>query len=111
MVLSMAVTSKLGISRGTAEEDGLVWAEQSTAVSNIEKTQRMRVVILALSCELSPRNLPLVRPSPYPEFPFWLRKQQHSKPISLVRATLRNDFSSEHSRRSDRKSTRLNSSH
>src|ERR1035437_8446138 len=27
-------------------------AEQSSAVSNIEKTQRMRVVILALSCEL-----------------------------------------------------------
>src|SRR5208282_6393334 len=52
MVLSMAVTSKTGISWGTAEEDGLVWAEQSTAVSNIEKTQRMRVVILASSCEL-----------------------------------------------------------
>jgi hypothetical protein len=74
MVLSMAVTSKTGISWGTAEEDGLVWAEQSTAVSNIEKTQRMRVVILASSCELSPRNLPLVRPSRYPEFSFLASK-------------------------------------
>jgi hypothetical protein len=67
MVLSMAVTSKLGISWGRAEEDGLVWAEQSTAVSSIEKTQRMRVGILASSCELSPRNLPIARASPYEE--------------------------------------------
>jgi hypothetical protein len=51
MLLSMAVTSKLGISFGTAEEDGLVWAEQSTAVSNMEKTHRMRVGILTSSCD------------------------------------------------------------
>lgn len=47
----MALTSKTGISRGTPEEagpeeGGLVWAEQSTAVSSNSKegTQKMRVM-------------------------------------------------------------------
>src|SRR5208282_2473301 len=49
MVLSIAFTSKAGISRGTLsvvpEEEGLVWAAPSTALSSKERTQRMRVML------------------------------------------------------------------
>src|SRR5580700_5684374 len=56
MDLSRALLSKTGISRGTPEEDaleGLVWAEQSTAVSSNEKIQKIRFIPASRSTMVS----------------------------------------------------------
>jgi hypothetical protein len=67
MDLSIAVTSKLGISLGTPELDGVDWAEQKIAAHNRNTTERTRLGILASHHELSSRDAPTARIGPYKE--------------------------------------------